>query len=113
MVTGASMADVAIILIDARKGILTQTKRHSFIVNLLGIKHVIVAINKMDLIDFSQAIFDRISNAYQALASGLGIKNTYYIPLSALDGDNVVERSSKTPWYKEKPLLELLDSMDI
>ncbi|MDQ7062064.1 MAG: sulfate adenylyltransferase subunit CysN [Sulfurimonas sp.] len=113
MVTGASTADVAIILIDARKGILTQTRRHSFIVNLLGIEHVIVAINKMDLVDFSEDVFNEISASYGALANELGIKNTYYIPVSALDGDNVVDKSEKTPWYDGKPMLSLLDSMDI
>ncbi len=113
MVTGASTADVAIILIDARKGILTQTRRHSFIVNLLGIEHVIVAINKMDLVDFSQDVFNEIKQAYGELADELGIKNTYYIPLSALNGDNVVDRSTHTPWHTGKPLLELLDNMDI
>ena len=113
MVTGASTADVAIILIDARKGILTQTRRHSFIVNLLGIEHVIVAINKMDLVDFSEDVFNEISASYGALADELGIKNTYYLPVSALDGDNVVDKSEKTPWYKGKPMLGLLDSMDV
>jgi len=113
MVTGASTADVAIILIDARKGILTQTRRHSFIVSLLGIEHVVVAINKMDLVDFSEDVFNEISAAYGELASELGIKNTYYIPVSALDGDNVVDRSEKSPWYKGETLLGLLDSMDI
>ncbi len=113
MVTGASTADVAIILIDARKGILTQTRRHSFIVSLLGIEHVIVAINKMDLVDFSQDIYNEISKAYGELAQELGIKNTYYIPVSALDGDNVVDKSKHTPWFDGKPLLGLLDSMDI
>ena len=113
MVTGASTADVAIILIDARKGILAQTRRHSFIVNLLGIEHVIVAINKMDLVDFSQDIFNEIKQAYSELSDELGVKNTYYIPLSALDGDNVVDKSENTPWYNGKPLLELLDTMDI
>jgi len=113
MVTGASTADVAIILIDARKGILTQTRRHSFIVNLLGIEHVIVAINKMDLVDFSEDVFNEIKQAYSELANELGIKNTYYIPLSALDGDNVVDISKNTPWYKGKALLNLLDTMDI
>jgi sulfate adenylyltransferase subunit 1 len=113
MVTGASTADVAIILIDARKGILTQTRRHSFIVNLLGIKHVVVAINKMDLVDFSEATFNNIRNEYQALADELGIETCYYIPMSALDGDNVVNQSQQTPWYKGKPLLELLDTMDV
>jgi len=113
MVTGASTADVAIILIDARKGILTQTRRHSFIVNLLGIEHVIVAINKMDLVDFSEDVFKTIKESYQSLADELGIKNTYYIPLSALDGDNVVDISKNTPWYKGQALLNLLDTMDI
>ncbi|AKF24209.1 sulfate adenylyltransferase [Sulfurovum lithotrophicum] len=113
MVTGASTADVAIILIDARKGILTQTRRHSFIVNLLGIEHVIVAINKMDLVDFSEEVYNDISKAYGVLADELGIKNTYYIPVSALEGDNVVDKSEKMPWYTGMPLLGLLDSMDI
>ncbi|MBU1642564.1 sulfate adenylyltransferase subunit CysN [bacterium] len=113
MVTGASTADVAIILIDARKGILTQTRRHSFIVSLLGIEHVIVAINKMDLVDFSEAVYNEISQAYGKLADELGIKNTYYIPVSALDGDNVVDASRNMPWYEGKTLLSLLDSMDV
>ena len=113
MVTGASTADVAIILIDARKSILTQTRRHSFVVSLLGIEHVVVAINKMDLVDFSEEKYNEIKAAYAELAKELEIKNTYYIPLSALDGDNVVDKSTKTPWYDGKPLLSLLDSMDI
>ena len=113
MVTGASTADVAIILIDARKGILTQTRRHSFIVNLLGIEYVIVAINKMDLVDFSQEVFENIKSAYASLVEELGIPNTYYIPISALNGDNVVAKSQNTPWYDGKPLLEFLDTMDI
>ena len=113
MVTGASTADVAIILIDARKGILTQTRRHSFIVSLLGIEHVVVAINKMDLVDYSEEKYEEIKAAYAGLAEELKIKNTYYIPLSALDGDNVVDASTKTPWYDGKPLLGLLDTMDI
>ena len=113
MVTGASTADVAIILIDASKGILTQTKRHSFIVNLLGIEHVIVAINKMDLVDFSEDTFNEISKAYAKLATELGIKNTYYLPISAVNGDNVVHKSKHTPWFKKQALLDLLDTMDI
>jgi len=113
MVTGASTADVAIILIDARKGILTQTRRHSFIVSLLGIQHVIVAINKMDLVKFSKKTYDEIKDAYGQLAKELKIQNTYYIPLSALDGDNVVNKSEYTPWFKGKTLLNLLDTMDI
>ena len=113
MVTGASTADVVIILIDARKGILTQTRRHSFIVSLLGIEHVIVAINKMDLVDFSEGVYNDISKAYGELADELGIQNTYYIPVSALNGDNVVEASENTPWYQGQTLLGLLDTMDI
>jgi len=113
MVTGASTADVAIILIDARKGILTQTRRHSFIVNLLGIEHIIVAINKMDLVEFSEDVYCEISKAYGRLADELGIKNSYYIPVSALDGDNVVDKSNKMPWYSGKTLLNLLDTIDI
>ncbi|MDD2790995.1 MAG: sulfate adenylyltransferase subunit CysN [Sulfurimonas sp.] len=113
MVTGASTADVAIILIDARKGILTQTRRHSFIVSLLGIEHVIVAINKMDLVDFSQERFESIKEAYAELANELKIKNCYPIPLSALEGDNVVDKSVNMPWYEGKTLLHLLDTMDI
>lgn len=113
MVTGASTADVAIILIDARKGILTQTRRHSFIVSLLGIEHVVVAINKMDLVDFSEDTYCEIKQAYSELAQELKIKNTYYIPLSALNGDNVVDKSKNTPWFKGQPLLSLLDTMDI
>jgi len=113
MVTGASTADVAIILIDARKSILTQTRRHSFIVNLLGIEHVIVAINKMDLVDFSEDVYKKISSEYSILADELGIKNTYYIPVSALDGDNIVNKSKNTPWYEGKTLLNLLDTMNI
>ena len=122
MVTGASTADVAIILIDARKGILTQTRRHSYIVNLLGIRHIIVAVNKMDLVDFSEECFEAIKKAYEReVLSQLPNpeprtrktdRKIYYIPLSALDGDNVVERSERTPWYEGKPLLELLDTID-
>jgi len=113
MVTGASTADVAIILIDARKGILTQTRRHSFIVSLLGIESVIVAINKMDLVDFSRDRFEEIKDSYSILADELKITNRYYIPLSALNGDNVVNLSHNTPWYSGKTLLNLLDTIDI
>ena len=118
MVTGASTANLAIILIDARKGILTQTKRHSFIVNLLGIKHIIVAINKMDLVDYSQEVFENIKQDYEEkILAQLPTTNNYrltttYIPISALNGDNVVNKSDHTPWYKGKTLLNLLDSID-
>jgi len=119
MVTGASTADVAIILIDARKGILTQTRRHTYIVSLLGIRHIIVAVNKMDLVEFSQERFEEIRSAYEAEVldrlpkSHTPRPETWYLPLSALDGDNVVNRSARMPWYDGKPLLELLDTMDI
>ncbi len=113
MVTGASTADVAVILIDARKGILTQTRRHSYIVSLLGIKHIIVAINKMDLVDYSKEVFEKISQEYASLAKELEIENVYYIPMSALEGDNVVNYTTKMDWYSGKTLLELLDSIDI
>ena len=119
MVTGASTADVAIILIDARKGILTQTRRHTYIVNLLGIRHIIVAVNKMDLVDFDEARFNEIKAAYgHEVLDRLPMTDdrrpaTYYIPMSALDGDNVVDRSDRTPWYEGKPLLELLDTLPL
>jgi len=113
MVTGASNSDVAVILIDARKGLLKQTRRHSYIVSLLGIEHVIVAINKMDLVGFSKEVFEDIKRAYEEIANELNIKNRYYIPISALKGDNIVNRSSNTLWYMGKSLLELLDTIDI
>jgi sulfate adenylyltransferase subunit 1 len=118
MVTGASTADVAIILIDARKGILTQTRRHTYIVNLLGIRHVVVAVNKMDLVDFSEERFNEIKAAYETeVLDQLPTTNDQrpsitYIPMSALDGDNVVDKSEKTPWFEGQPLLELLDTME-
>ena len=105
MATGASTADLAIILIDARKGILTQTKRHSFIASLLGIRNVVLAINKMDLVDYDKAVFDQIVLDYQAFATHLredGVVpfEIVPIPLSALKGDNIIEQSPKMPWYK-------------
>ncbi|WP_221800265.1 sulfate adenylyltransferase subunit CysN [Oceanobacter mangrovi] len=111
MATGASSCDVAVILIDARKGIQTQTRRHSYIVSLLGIKNVIVAINKMDLVDFSEEVFNQISADYQAFAATLGFNNVYPIPLSALRGDNVVDRSNSTDWYTGPTMVELLETI--
>lgn len=113
MATGASTADLAIILIDARYGIVTQTRRHSYIVRLLGIRNVVVAINKMDLLDFDQAVFDRIDSEYRLFAEGLGIKGIYSVPLSALDGDNVVAKSERTPWYQGSTLLEILEEVPL
>ncbi len=116
MATGASTADVAIILIDARQGILTQTKRHSYIASLLGIKNLIVAINKMDLVDFSQEVFEDIKKDYKTIVPNLPHNedlNIEFIPLSALDGDNILTVSPKCSWYKGLPLMELLDTVDI
>lgn len=116
MATGASTADVAIILIDARQGVLTQTKRHSYIASLLGIKNIIVAINKMDLVNFSEERFEEIKKEYQKVIPHLAHARDLdftYIPISALDGDNIVSNSDKCDWYKEKPLMELLDTIVI
>ncbi len=113
MVTGASNSDIAVILIDARKGILTQTKRHSFIVSLLGIKHVVIAVNKMDLIGFNEEIFNNIKRDYDTLADELNIENRYFVPVSALEGDNVVNRSQNISWYRDKTLLETLESIEV
>jgi len=116
MATGASTADVAIILIDARQGILTQTKRHSYIASLLGIKNLIVAINKMDLVDFSQDTFESIKQDYKNIVSNLPHNedlNIEFIPISALDGDNILSISPKCSWYEGLPLMGLLDTISI
>jgi sulfate adenylyltransferase subunit 1 len=113
MVTGASTANLAIILIDARKGVIEQTCRHSFIAHLLGIKHVTVAINKMDLVDWSQEKYDAIVASYKAFASRLEIPEITFIPISALHGDNVVEKSANMPWYQGSPLLYHLETVYI
>jgi bifunctional enzyme CysN/CysC len=113
MATGASTADLAIILIDARHGVLVQTKRHSFIVSLLGIKHVIVAINKMDIADYSQEVYDRIRADYQSFAARLDLPDVHFLPLSALKGDNVVALSANTPWYNGPTLMHLLETVYI
>jgi bifunctional enzyme CysN/CysC len=113
MATGASTADLAIILIDARHGVLVQTKRHSFIVSLLGIKHIVVAINKMDLVDFSQETFERIRGDYQSFAARLDLPDVHFLPLSALKGDNVVQQSKSTPWYDGPTLMGLLENVYI
>lgn len=113
MATGASTGDLAIILIDARKGVLTQTKRHSFIVSLLGIKHVVVAVNKMDLVDFGQDVFERIRTDYQDFAARLDLPDVHFIPMSALLGDNVVSAGDHMPWYQGPPLMHLLETVYI
>lgn len=111
MATGASTADVAVVLVDARKGLLTQTRRHSYIVKLLGINRVVLAVNKMDLVDFDQAVFDGIAAQYRELAAHLGIEHVHCVPLSALRGDNMIERSPHTPWYTGPALLEWLETV--
>src|ERR671911_446695 len=113
MVTGASTADVAVILIDARKGVLTQTRRHSYIVSLLGIRHVVLAINKMDLAGYSQQTFEQIVAAYREFAQQIGLTNIVAVPLSALRGDNMLERSARMPWYQGPTLMEYLESVEI
>ncbi|HIG43093.1 MAG TPA: adenylyl-sulfate kinase, partial [Gammaproteobacteria bacterium] len=97
--TGASTADVAVILVDASQGVLTQTRRHSFICSLLGIKHVALAVNKMDLVDFNRETYDQIVADYHTFAEQLDFESITAIPMSALQGDNVIERSAKTTWY--------------
>jgi bifunctional enzyme CysN/CysC len=113
MATGASTADLAVVLVDARKGLLTQTRRHSYIVSLLGIRHVVLAVNKMDLVGYDERVFDRIARAYADLADALGIAHVRPVPLSALRGENVVERSGAMPWYEGASLLELLESAQV
>jgi bifunctional enzyme CysN/CysC len=113
MITGASTADLAIILIDARRGVLTQTRRHSYLVSLIGIKNVILAINKMDLVNYSHDVFDRILGDYTAFASQLNIEKIVPIPISALAGDNITEPSGNTPWYHGPTLMHYLETVDI
>src|SRR4051812_10899246 len=113
MATGASSADLAIILIDARHGVMVQTKRHSFIVSLLGIKHIIVAINKMDLVGYSQEVFENIKRDYTDFAARLELPDVHFMPLSALKGDNVVENSANLAWYQGPPLMHLLETVYI
>jgi bifunctional enzyme CysN/CysC len=113
MATGASTCDLAIILIDARYGVQTQTKRHSFIVSLLGIRHIIVAVNKMDLVDYSEDVFNKIKQDYLDFTSTLDLHDINFIPMSALDGDNVVNPSENMPWFTDLPLMEALNSVKI
>jgi sulfate adenylyltransferase large subunit len=113
MVTGASTADLAVILVDARKGVLEQSKRHAYISALLGIPHIAVAVNKMDLVDFAEETFDAIVRDFSDFARGLNVRDIAYIPISAKDGDNVVERSERMPWYGGAPLLEHLETVQV
>ncbi|MCC4114130.1 sulfate adenylyltransferase subunit CysN [Aromatoleum toluclasticum] len=111
MVTAASTANLAIILVDARKGVLTQTRRHSYLASLVGIPHLLVAVNKMDLVDYDQATFERIKADYLAFAAKLGIKDVRFIPLSALAGDMIVDRGDRLGWYDGPTLLEILETV--
>ena len=113
MATGASTADLAIILVDARKGVQVQSRRHAYIASLLGIQHLVVAINKMDLVDFSQEIYNQLANQFREIVQSFGTATLQTIPISALEGDNVVERSSRTPWYNGPTLLDHLERVPV
>jgi bifunctional enzyme CysN/CysC len=113
MATGASNADLALVLIDARKGVLTQTRRHSFILSLIGVKHVVLVVNKIDLVDYDEAVFDRIVADYRAFAGPLGFKTLATVPVSALRGDNILAQSPNTPWYNGQALVPYLEDIDI
>ncbi|HSI18912.1 MAG TPA: GTP-binding protein, partial [Sphingomonas sp.] len=113
MVTGASTADLAVILIDARKGVLTQTRRHSYLAQLIGIRHIVLAVNKMDLVGYSQEVFDTIVADYTAFASEIGITGFVPMPISGFKGDNITANSPNTPWYTGKPLIEHLETVEL
>jgi sulfate adenylyltransferase large subunit len=113
MVTGASTADVAVILVDARHGIVEQTRRHAFLASLLGIRHLVVAVNKMDLVGFSEERFDAIVREFCSFGRRLSSRDIVFLPLSALRGDNVVERSAAMPWFGGVPLLEHLETVEV
>ena len=113
MVTGASTADVAVLLVDAKQGLLTQTRRHAYLVSLMGIRHVALAVNKMDLINFDAATFARIQDAFEQFAKPLGFESIRAIPLSALNGDNITQRSARTPWYNGPTLMGYLETIDV
>ena len=113
MVTGASNVNLAVIMIDARHGVIEQTKRHSFICSLLGINHLVVCVNKMDLVDFDEAVYDKIKGDYMAFASRINVPEIHFVPISALDGDNVVHKSEHTPWYEGPTLLYLLENIQV
>jgi sulfate adenylyltransferase subunit 1 len=113
MVTGASTADLALILVDARQGLVTQSRRHAFLAHLVGIRHIIVAVNKMDLVDFKQEVFDRISAEFKTFFERLGPTDLRFIPISALQGDMVVERGTNFPWYTGDTVMETLETIEI
>ena len=113
MATGASSADVAVILIDARKGVLTQTRRHSYIVDLLGIRHAVVAVNKMDLVDYKQEVYEKIEQEYREFAGNLNFSTITFVPISALKGDNIMDPSTNMDWYAGPTLMTVLDSIEV
>jgi bifunctional enzyme CysN/CysC/sulfate adenylyltransferase subunit 1 len=113
MATGASTADASIVLLDATKGVLRQSRRHAYIATLLGVQHIIAAVNKMDLVGFSQELFERIAAEFGEFADQLGIRSLYAVPVSALDGDNIVRRSPRTPWFEGPALLEYLENLRV
>lgn len=113
MVTGASTCDLAVVMVDARQGIQTQTRRHSYICSLIGIKHIIVAINKMDLMGYSQEVYHQIKEDYRKMAKNFNIEDLHFVPISALKGDNVVTPSDKMAWYLGKPLMKLLETVEV
>ncbi|MBS3804919.1 MAG: sulfate adenylyltransferase subunit CysN [Oleiphilaceae bacterium] len=113
MATGASTAQLAIMMIDARHGVLTQTRRHSFIASLLGIRHIVVAINKMDLVDYSEERFEEIKQDYLVFADRLGLQDVRFVPISALEGDNVVTRSDNMPWFSGQPMMDIMETVEV
>ena len=113
MVTGASTADLAVILVDARKGLLTQTRRHSFLVSLLGVHTIVLAVNKMDLVDYDRGTFEAIERDYREFAEQIGLNDITCIPLSALRGDNITSRSDQTPWYTGPVFMEHLETVEV
>src|SRR5690554_47504 len=113
MVTGASTADAAVLMVDARKGVLTQTRRHSYLVNLLGIRHIVVAINKMDLVGYAEEVFRAIVEDYSDFAARLGLVDVTFIPMSALRGDNITEPSATMPWYRGTTLMGYLETVEV
>ena len=113
MVTGASTADLALILVDARNGILEQSRRHAFLASLLGVPHLVLCVNKMDLVDYDQAVFERIKAEFREFAAKLDVHDLAFIPMSALNGDNVVDRSANMPWYEGSSLLHHLEEVHI
>jgi bifunctional enzyme CysN/CysC len=113
MVTGASTADLALVLIDARKGVLEQSRRHAFLASLLGVPHLVLCVNKMDLVDYDETVFEQIKNEFRDFAARLRVHDLTFIPISALNGDNVVEKSENMPWYKGSTLLHTLEEVHI